>query len=740
MKKIFLFISVLTAAHAGAQAPADTTLKVVHIRETVVSANRGSQARSAVAQQVTVLRRSDIEQMNAQSTADLIINSGAAFVQKSQQGGGSPVLRGFEASRILMVVDGVRMNNAIYRSGHLQNIITTDNAALDRVEILFGPASTVYGTDALGGAICFYTKNPVFAGEGEALKTTGNAFFRYGTVNEEKTAHADVSLGGKKAAFLTSFTFSDFGDLRMGENNGFAPFFGKRDFYADRINGQDSLVRNADPYIQKFSGYHQYDLLEKLVIRPNAHSSHTFNVQFSRSSNVPRYDRLTDPGSAGGLASAEWYYGPQKRLMAAYTFGLNELGWFNGGLRITPSYQDIEESRHNRNFGNARRTDRIEQVKVIGLVADAGKNWERHSLHLGVDAQHNDVTSTARRIHIVTGDTTSQSTRYPDGGSKMTNAALYATHAWQPAGNDAWSFSEGIRAGFSTLNALFKDTTFFPFPFAEVDQSSPVISGNIGVVWNSPDETGWRIALNGSTGFRMPNIDDLAKVFDSQAGSVVAPNPDIGPEKTFNFDFNVTKSVTDRLRWENVFWVTALRDAIVTDVFLFNGQDSIEYDGDLSRVLASQNKRNAALWGFTTGIEADVYDNLALYGSVAFTRGRIRGDEGGEDTPLDHIPPVYGRLGFRWHVAKANVEGFALFNGKKKLEDYNREGEDNLQYAPRDGMPAWLTLNLRGGYRFGKNLALQAGIDNILDTQYRAVASGINGPGRNFWLTLRMGW
>ncbi len=544
--------------------------------------------------------------MNAQTSADLIQNSGAAFVQKSQQGGGSPVLRGFEASRVLLVVDGVRMNNAIYRAGHLQNIITMDNAALDRAEILFGPASTVYGTDALGGAICFYTKSPVFAAAGEGLKTGGNAFFRYGTVNEEKTAHADISLGGQKAAALTSFTFSDFGDLRMGKNNGFGSFFGKRNFYAERIDGRDSLVRNPDPYVQTFSGYRQYDFLEKIILHPTANSSHTLNVQYSTSSDIPRYDRLTDPAPNGGLASAEWYYGPQKRLLAAYTLGLNEIGWFNGGLRVTASYQDIEESRHNRNFGNARRTDRIENVQVFGLVADAGKNWQQQSMHLGIDVQYNDVKSTARRIHIETGEKTPQSTRYPDGGSKMTQAAVYATHAWQPARNAAWSFSEGIRAGSAGLHARFRDTTFFPFPFDEAKQSSPVISGNLGAVWNSPGESGWRVALNGSTGFRMPNVDDLTKVFDSQPGSVVVPNPDIKPEKTYNLDINITRSIAGRLRWENVLWATAFRDAIVTGVSLFDGQDSIEYDGKRSRVLASQNKRRADLWGFQTGIDADV--------------------------------------------------------------------------------------------------------------------------------------
>lgn len=739
MKKLFLSIYLLAAAQAVAQTPSDTAFEVVHIRETVVSANRSSQARSAVAQQVTVLDRAKIEQLNAQTSADLVQNSGAAFVQKSQQGGGSPVLRGFEASRVLLVVDGVRMNNAIYRAGHLQNIITMDNAALDRAEILFGPASTVYGADALGGAICFYTKNPAFAAAGEGPKTAGNAFFRYGSVNEEKTAHADVSLGGQKIAALTSFTFSDFDNLRMGRNNGFGPFFGKRNFYAESVNGRDSLVRNADPYVQTFSGYRQYDFLEKVIFRPTSNSSHTLNVQYSTSSDIPRYDRLTDPAPGGGLASAEWYYGPQKRLLAAYTFALDEFGWFNGGLRATASYQDVEESRHNRNFGNARRTHRIETVNVFGLTADAAKNWQRQSAHFGIDIQYNDVKSTARRVHVETGEVTPQSTRYPDGGSGMIHAAVYATHAWQPPGNAAWTFSEGARAGFAALHARFRDKTFFPFPFDEAEQSSPVISGNLGAVWNSPGEPGWRVALNGSTGFRMPNVDDLTKVFDSRPGSVVVPNPDLKPEKTFNLDINVTRSIAGRLRWENVLWATAFRDAIVTGAFLFDGRDSIEYDGKPSRVLASQNKRRAGLWGFQTGIEADVYDDLALYGSVAFTRGRIRAGEGA-DAPLDHIPPVYGRFGFRWHVPEAGVEGFMLFNGKKKLEDYNLEGEDNLQYAPRDGMPAWLTLHLRGSYRLNRHIALQAGIDNILDSQYRTFASGINGPGRNFWVTARLNW
>jgi hemoglobin/transferrin/lactoferrin receptor protein len=319
----------------------------------------------------------------------------------------------------------------------------------------------------------------------------------------------------------------------------------------------------------------------------------------------------------------------------------------------------------------------------------------------------------------------------------MLNASLYATHFWQLHSDSEWSFSEGLRAGFSSLSSEFVSREFYPFSFDKVEQSSPTFSGNLGAVWNSTKN--WRVAINASTGFRVPNVDDLTKLFDSQKGSVVVPNTGLKPEKTMNLDLSLTFPITNKIHWENVAWITGFHDAIVTDVFKFNGQDSIVYDGELSRVLASQNKRKANLFGFSSILDADVLPNLAMYASFTYTKGRIK-DDASADTPLDHIPPMYGKFGSRWHNTRGSVEAYVLFNGKKKLKDYNLEGEDNLQYAPADGMPGWYTINLRGAFKFNKHLTLQAGIDNVLDRNYRAFASGINAPGRNFWVTARVGF
>lgn len=189
------------------------TYRVDQLREVVTSASRFEEQRRDVPERIDVIQARDIRFMDQPTTAELLQNTGTVFVQKSQLGGGSPVIRGFEASRILLVVDGVRMNNAIYRAGHLQDIITVDQSMLDRVEVVSGPNSVAYGSDALGGTIHMITRTPKFRTAG-ARSVLADAFFRFGTAATEKTAHAGFELRGERIASFTSITASDHGDLR----------------------------------------------------------------------------------------------------------------------------------------------------------------------------------------------------------------------------------------------------------------------------------------------------------------------------------------------------------------------------------------------------------------------------------------------------------------------------------------------------------------------------------------------
>jgi hemoglobin/transferrin/lactoferrin receptor protein len=721
------------SAQTTPQQNAKDTLKTIDLLKVVVSANKDPEVLRTVNQQVQILKTEDLQQLQAQSTAEVLSNMGNVFVQKSQMGGGSPILRGFEASRILLVVDGVRMNNLIYRSGHLQNAITMDNNSLERVEVLFGPSSTVYGSDALGGVIHFFTKSPIFADSLGPKVFKSNTFARYSGVNEEQTYHADFHLGSQKWASFTSFNFSNFGDLMGGKNQN--PFYqkayGERPFYVSRIDGKDSLVKNDNRFLQVGSAYTQYDIVQKVAFRPNKNIKHLLNIQYSNSSDVPRYDRLTDPSSNGGLRYAEWNYGPQERLMAAYDFEKNGNGFFQF-FRAGANYQMIEESRIQRNFGNPIRTSRIENVDVIGAFLNMKRVSKDHVWLVGLDAQYNILTSTASVLNIETNEESAADTRYPDGNNSMWNVSAYLSHTWKLS--EILTLNDGFRVGYSSLNSQFVDTTFFKLPYSTVEQKNPVYSGSLGII-STPSED-LKISLMTSTGFRVPNVDDLSKVFESAPGNLIVPNANIQPEKTVNFELGITKSFGKKAYWENVVYTTKFFDAIVTDAFQFNGQDSILYDGVLSRVLANQNKGEAYLFGFSSNYLVQVTDHLSWRSSLSYTYGRIKTDT--IDYPLDHIPPLMARTQLSYKIGRSSADFFVNYNGWKRLKDYKLNGEDNERYATVEGMPAWFNLNLRFTYKLFDELILQAGIDNILDTQYRHFASGINAPGRNVFGAIRL--
>ena len=211
-----LCIAVCTNAQQKKDLIRDSSLGEINLNEITISATRFAEHKKYVAQQVLTVNAKKIAFYNQQTSAELLTHTGNVLLQKSQLGGGSPIIRGFEANKVLLVVDGVRMNNAIFRGGHLQNVITMDNTILDKMEVLFGPSSVMYGSDALGGVISFYTKKPELSGTAGKTIVSGNAFVRYSSAYNEKTGHADINAGGKNIASLTSFTFSDFGDQKQG--------------------------------------------------------------------------------------------------------------------------------------------------------------------------------------------------------------------------------------------------------------------------------------------------------------------------------------------------------------------------------------------------------------------------------------------------------------------------------------------------------------------------------------------
>jgi hemoglobin/transferrin/lactoferrin receptor protein len=763
MKKYFLLtITYYFVISTNAQEKkVDSASK--DLSEIVISASKFPEKKRNVAQRIDVINSKFIATVNAQNTGDLLINTGNVFVQKSQQGGSSPVVRGFEASRVLLVVDGVRMNNLIYRSGHLQNAITVDQNMLESMEVLYGPASTLYGSDALGGVIHFRTKAPKLALDGKKTFTSGNAFARYSSANNEKSIHADFNIGGKKIAWLQSYTFSEFGDVKMGKNYPDQyPNFGRRDSFVTRINNRDTVVKNDDPNVQKFSGYRQWDFLQKLLYNQSDKITHTLNFQYSNTNDVPRYDRLQDKRNFGGsigntLRWAEWYYGPQKRILTSYELSIAKAGWFDN-INLNVNYQDIEESRVQRQFRANNREARIERVKVFGFIADTRKVMKEHELTMGADGQFNTLKSTGTLTNVNTGVVSNLvDTRYPNGDNTMNNLGLFFQHIYKFK-NKKLVLNDGLRLQHSTLNAAIADNSFRNLPYTTINQKNTAVTGNIGWVYLPTPQT--KLSTHLSAGFRVPNIDDLAKIFESGTSGgirqVVVPNPDIKPERTFNIDLGISQNFGKNFRVEASTFYTWFSNALVKAPFLFNGQDSIMYNGVRSQVLANVNANKAYLYGFTAAVFATV-NEFTFSSTISYTEGRFQTDASRNSNiyekqsngtyalvsrnvsskPLDHIPPVFGKTSLQYEKNKLMVELFALYNGWKRLDDFNADGEDNPQYATQDGMPGWFTLNMRSSLKVHKKLTAQFSIENLFDRNYRYFSSGFSAPGRNFIVALR---
>lgn len=756
-KQMLLFALLCMGICVSAQENTDSLRK--DMENIVISGSKFAEKKKNIIQKIDIITLKDIKKANAQNMGDLLISTGNVFVQKSQQGGSSPVIRGFEASRVLLVVDGVRMNNAIYRSGHLQNIITVDQNMLERVEVLQGPSSTLYGSDALGGAVHMMTRDPKLSADGKKVNFSSNTMTRFSTVNAEKTIHADVNIGGKKWGSLTSFTHSNFGDMRMGKNDmkGFEGF-GTRPFYIkpfDGVNG-DTIIRNNNERIQRYSGYSQTDIMQKVIFRPAENTTHMLNFQLSTSSDVPRYDRLQDIRN-GRLRFASWYYGPQKRKMLSYHFKHRSAGGLFQEYNAVASYQDIEESRITREYKRYDRLDkRLEKIKVAGLTIDARRKTLKNEIITGIDIQLNDLTSVGTRTNMLTNQVSTLDSRYPNGKNNMNLAAIYIQHLRKIKGGK-WVLNEGLRYQYSGLFSSIADNSFFQLPFTEINQRNSAITGNIGLIYNTGKDS--RIRLGYASGFRAPNIDDLSKIFESStsARQVVIPNPNLRPEYTHNADLGWNQSIGQNLSLDLSVYYTRFTNAIVKAPFQLNGEDSILYYNVRSQVLASQNSNNANVWGGSIELNGRWGKYWKANGSINLVKGQFETNNNTLTTlyqrqpngtyalvktianskPLDHIPPTFGKVSLAYEKEKWYAELFLIYNGWKRLDQYNPDGEDNAQYATDQGTPAWQTLNLRAGYSIGKNWQLQAACENMLDLNYRYFASGFSAGGRNLMICLR---
>ena len=694
------------------------------LEEVVLSVSKFKQKKGKIPQKITSITSEDIMFSNPQTSADLLESSGNVYIQKSQLGGGSPIIRGFSTNRLLIAVDGIRFNTAIFRGGNVQSVISIDPFTVDHTEVILGPGSVVYGSDAIGGVMNFYTKKAKFSFK-EGISFSGNTIARYATASEEKTGHLDFNIGLKEWAFLTSVSYTDFGDLKMGK---YGPDDYLRPEYAGTINGEDVMVTNDDPRLQVPTAYDQINAMQKIRYMPSNNWDFNLGLFYTTTSDYPRYDRLIRERN-GQLRSAVWDYTPQE--------------WINGNLMITNkgtsfydksiltlSYQNFKEGRKDRNFGDDVLYETKEKVGAYTSALDFIKKFGKSKLFYGLEYVYNKVNSNGKQTNINNGDTVLTASRYPEGSTWQSMAAYFSL---QSKLAENLSFQAGLRYNHILLFANF-DTLFYDFPFTRAAINTGALTGSAGINWQASDILNWRV--NFSTAFRAPNIDDVGKIFDSEPGSVVVPNPDLKPEYAYTGELGAILNFENVVRIDITGYITFLEDALVRRDFSINGQTEIMYQGELSTIQAIQNGGKAEIYGFEAGVEINFTKNLQFTSQYNYTGG-YQLEEDGSRVAVRHVAPQFGNAHLIWEYKKLKLDAYANYNGQFDFEDLAPEEQNKAYLYALDEngnpySPSWYTLNFGAQYKINKAFQINTSLENISNQRYRTYSSGITAAGINF--------
>ena len=704
----------------------------VLLDQVVVAATRWGQRRRDVPSRISSISNEDVRLKNPQTSADLLGINGEVFIQKSQQGGGSPMIRGFSTNRLLYAVDGVRMNTAIFRSGNLQNVISIDPFSVERTEIVFGPGSVIYGSDAIGGVMSFQTLAPELSTDSD-FAVSGTATARYSSANSERTGHFDFNLGWRKWAMRTSITSFQFDDLRMGR---YGPDDYLRPFYVKRIDSTDLVIENEDPLLQKPTAYDQMNLMHKIRFVPDDRWSFDLSSIYSTTTDFPRYDRLILTDGNQPL-NAEWNYGPQTWSLNALNVRYARSIALFDEVNLKLAYQRFEESRMDRRFMEVLRRITEEEVDAWSGNLDFRKPVGAH-LHLfyGFETVMNDVASTGSIENIATGVMSNGPSRYPQ--SRWWSNAVYFTVQKEVTRRFGWQV--GLRYNYFDLDADFSNNLpFYPFDKTTANLTHSAFSGNAGLLWK-PD-TRSTFSLNLSSGFRAPNVDDIGKIFDSEPGSVVVPNSDLRSEQAYNAELGWTQRLKDWFRVDASIYYTLLENAMVRRNFELNGRDSILFDGELSQVQAIQNAALARVYGGQISVEVKFAGNWSWLTRLNYQKGEEELDDG-TTSPSRHAAPMFGKSQIRFRDERFSLDLDISYNAERSFDDMPVEeiGKEHLYARNENGQPyspRWYTLNLHTSYQLTDELSIGAAIENITDQRYRPYSSGLAGSGRNFILSIR---
>ncbi len=678
--------------------------RVIKLNRVVVTATCTNRCVTDVSYPINVVSEESIRERNAKTTAEALREETGIFVQKTSHGGGSAIIRGLSSNQILILVDGIRLNNSTYRLGNHQYLTTIDNLDVDRIEVVRGPTSVLYGSDALGGTINVITKIPkIGSSNSGSMDVNYSLLSRYASADEEKTARAEFLLSSSKFAFLTGFSYKNYGDLRRGANSRYP-----------------QLEKSTNGLKQTPTGFKAYDFDSKLIYAITPFQTLTLAYQMAKKIDVPRYDKYENSGYF------RWVYQPQNRNLVYLVYENKLQGKFINSLRASLSYHRQEEGRDTQKVVTSPLTKEKDDVRTTGFTFKLNSLFKQHFFTYGTEIYLDNVTSERFYIDSETGVSEKDIRgRYPDE-AKYNSFGLFLQD--EIALTQKWKAITGLRFSYFTTHFTIP-TEPAAVQFGKIKQNFHSLTGSLGLIRKVNDKIFFN--ANIAQAFRAPNLSDISKLGESKGKTYEVPNTNLKPEKMlsldsgFKFDFS-------RLKGELSFYYSRISGLLASAPTTYNGSSTIEINGTTYKVKTKKNIGNAFIRG--TEIEMNYYLMPKLV--FLFNLTSTYGQNTTANEPVGGIPPTFGLMGLEWRG-----ENFHLYFYSRFARKQNRLSQDNKDdpRIPPGGTPNWQTVNFRTAFNVKNWGSIEFAAENIFDINYREYRSGINGPGRNFILSFKIG-
>ncbi len=657
--------------------------ETLEMERVTVTANRRSESEFRTQKAVSTEDEMAIDRRSASSTADALREMTGILVQKTTAGHGTPIIRGLIGNDILLLYNGVRLNRPTIRPGGNQYMNTVDAEALQRIEVVRGPGSVLYGSDAIGGVVNMITRPPAFT-SGEFV-ITPNLSTRYTSADNGRSVHLGLQAAGALFAAQVGVTARTVGNLNPGGE-----------------------IPVHDP-----TGYDDLGIHAIAAVRLSEQQTLRADLLQVRQSEVPRYDQY-----ASGMYET-YLYEPQDRFLGMVEYTHRQpLPWLSS-LEWNMSWQREHEGRIQRRTGSSKLVTDDDVTNTVGTFLQCtALTSPRHTLRWGLEYYHDTVQSARTES---TPDT-SYATRaaFPDDAS-YTQFGIFFSDNFTPG--PATDITFGLRLSRIGLDARLED------PFGRYEDSFQNLTGNIGI---SHRLRPW-LNLVGtiSRGFRAPNFNDTVVLKASNSG-VDVPSPGLSPEGSTNYELGA------KLEWNHSdveCWIyrTSIRDLIVRAPGLYHGESWIDTNGNGlqdqgEQVQMKVNSARAYIQG------AELQGRLALRPEWTLRTNLFvtYGQNTTAAEPMRRIPPLMGLVGIVWQREENSAELFV-----RAAKDQRRLSADDIADTRIDpgGTPGWSDWNLRGSRRFGP-LRLSVTLGNIFDHAYKEHGSGVYNPGRHIVVSL----